>query len=371
MIRMGGSNTRTILIYEHVTAAGPPGSYPASILAEGRAMRRALAADYAAVAGVRVVVILSEHLPDDPGPWEIVRSGDDRGSAFDSQVRRADLTVLIAPERGMVLMGLAIDLELHGNRSLGPTSEAIGLAGHKAALGRHLRSLGVATPECRLIEYGERLPEDFSYPAVLKPMDGAGSIDTFLIDGPDALHPKRLLADGAVIQPYIPGEPMSATFLVAPDGRALLVGVGRQRIEIQAHGRIVYRGGIIPAGLDPSCDEARRAVAAVPGLRGLVGVDFIRDPATGRDTIIEINPRPMTSVVGLCRLLPPGALAAAWLAAADGTLAESVDLAALVHAQRPLAFEPDGTIFPSPTENCERIPWLALAERPSPEYFGA
>jgi hypothetical protein len=51
----------------------------------------------------------------------------------------------------------------------------------------------------------------------------------------------------------------------------------------------------------------------VEGLRGIVGVDFVRDEATGEVTVIEINPRPTTTYVGLMGLLPPGSLAHAWL----------------------------------------------------------
>ena len=53
----------------------------------------------------------------------------------------------------------------------------------------------------------------------------------------------------------------------------------------------------------------------MPGLRGLIGVDFVWEPGARDATILEINPRPTTSVVGLCRILPPGRLAQSWLAA--------------------------------------------------------
>jgi predicted ATP-grasp superfamily ATP-dependent carboligase len=334
------------------------------MMAEGRAMRNALSADFAA-AGVRVFIELDRSLPDEPGPWEILRRPDPGWAELDD-------VVVIAPEEPTLLGHRADCVQDTSFRLISSLPEAIKLAGDKSRLGPHLRRHGVVTPECLTIDLMDHafkvLPEDFSisdfsnffatfdpsgllpgdfpYPAVLKPQVGAGSIDTFYLPHPGACPVDLRSLGQMLLQPYIPGEPMSASFLVGADGRSHLVGVGRQRIEIREDVRIVYRGGVVPAGPDPSCDEARRAVAAVPGLRGLVGIDFIRDPATGRDTIIEINPRPTTSVVGLCRLLPPGALAAAWLAAVDGTLSESVDLAALVHAQRPIAFEPDGTIFP-------------------------
>ncbi len=141
----------------------------------------------------------------------------------------------------------------------------------------------------------------------------------------------------------ITGEPLSASFLVAADGAAHLVGIGRQRVEIRDQ-RFVYLGGVVPVGTIAMADEARRAIAAVEGLRGWVGVDFFWEPP-GRAVILEINPRLTTSYVGLRRLLPPGDLARAWLMAFDapGRLAE-LDLAERVHARPPVVFDADGTV---------------------------
>src|SRR5260221_13796916 len=65
-----------ILIHEWVTGGGLAGSpCPVSWAAEGRAMRRAIAADFAALPepGARVMVTLDERWPDDPGPWTLAR----------------------------------------------------------------------------------------------------------------------------------------------------------------------------------------------------------------------------------------------------------------------------------------------------------
>src|SRR3954452_11321943 len=90
----------TILISEYVTGGGLAGSpLPASWAAEGRAMRRAVARDFASLPGVRVVVTLDERQPDDPGPWTVVRVGPGEEPArFATLAARADFTALIAPE---------------------------------------------------------------------------------------------------------------------------------------------------------------------------------------------------------------------------------------------------------------------------------
>src|SRR3954464_11565256 len=65
-----------VLVHEWVTGGGLAGSpLPASWAAEGRAMRRAIARDFASLPEVRVVVTLDDRQPDDPGPWTVVRVG--------------------------------------------------------------------------------------------------------------------------------------------------------------------------------------------------------------------------------------------------------------------------------------------------------
>jgi predicted ATP-grasp superfamily ATP-dependent carboligase len=124
-----------------------------------------------------------------------------------------------------------------------------------------------------------------------------------------------------------------------------LVAVGRQRVAVR-DGVFSYDGGELPLPPGLAGGAVGDAVLAVPGLRGVVGVDFVRDETTGETTVIEINPRPTTSYVGLVRLLPPGALARAWLAAFSGDDGAD-DLRGMIPAGgRPaVAFRPDGTLL--------------------------
>src|SRR3954452_3588271 len=74
------TTTTTILVHEWVTGGGLAGQpLPASWAAEGHAMRRAIARDFAALPGVRVVVTLDERFPEEPGPWSVVRIGAGAG----------------------------------------------------------------------------------------------------------------------------------------------------------------------------------------------------------------------------------------------------------------------------------------------------
>ncbi len=122
-------------------------------------------------------------------------------------------------------------------------------------------------------------PSSMRYPAVLKPVDGAGSVETFYLDGPGDLSESARRMPQALLQPFVPGEPMSASLLVSRTGRAWLIAFGRQRIELH-DGRIEYHGGEIPASCPDAagstfCTRSRRSRAS-PGLSASISSGMSR-----------------------------------------------------------------------------------------------
>lgn len=300
-------------------------------------MRRAIARDFAALPDVRVTVTVDERLDADPGSYEIVRiRAGTEPRVFESLAGRADYTLAIAPETDGILAERARIVERARGRSLGSSPAAVMLAADKLEFAHHLVRNAIPTPPCRLVHPARGLPAEHPYPAVLKPRDGAGSINTFVISGADDVPDAARSLESAILQPLVPGTPLSASFLVGPTGAVRLVGVARQRIVIE-RGRISYQGGEVPAPRDWLVPDVVAAVRSVAGLRGFVGVDFVYDDGARRAAVIELNPRPTTSVVGLLALLPPGRLARAWLAGDE-------DLAGLVHACDPVVFGPDAAL---------------------------
>ena len=213
-------------------------------------MRRAIAADFAASARTtRVIVTLDPREPEDHGPWSVVRIGPDEwpGRLLD-EARRADYTVVIAPETRGVLADLARGLASTGARSLGCHLNAIELASDKFLLADRLRGRGVPIPEGRIVDLAHGLPPEVSFPAVFKPIDGAGSVDTFLLETPEDLPEAARMMGPGLLQPFHEGVPMSGSFLVDAQGRPWLIGIGRQSIAIE-QGRFAYRGGVLPVAL--------------------------------------------------------------------------------------------------------------------------
>jgi predicted ATP-grasp superfamily ATP-dependent carboligase len=346
------SRTRpTILVHEWVTGGGLAGAeLPPSWAAEGRAMRRAIAGDFAALDEGRasVVVTLDARLEDDPGPWRLERIGPRDDPAYLLGLSsRADFTVVVAPETMGILEGVMRGMQQVGARCLGSSVDAIARTRDKAGLAEWLAARGIDTPPCRRVSPVRGLPPDATYPAVIKPIDGAGTVETYHVQDPESLPAGSREMVVALMQPYLQGRPMSASYLVDSDRRAWLIGVGEQDIAL-TDGQFAYRGGRIPATTRVDEEPLRAAIESVEGLRGFVGVDFIWEDSRRHTTVLEINPRPTTSIVGLTRLLPPGRLAAAWIGAFEpGSTGEALlpGLADLVRALPPIVFDASGTVI--------------------------
>jgi predicted ATP-grasp superfamily ATP-dependent carboligase len=147
----------------------------------------------------------------------------------------------------------------------------------------------------------------------------------------------------ALLQPFLAGTPMSASFLIDDANVAWLIAMGQQKVAIRG-GRFQYEGGVLPVPCRQAEPVLRRAVASVTGLRGFVGVDFLWDASEAMATVLEINPRPTTSYMALIRLLPPGCLAQSWLAASGEpscSREKLPNLAEIAHEQRPISFDID------------------------------
>jgi predicted ATP-grasp superfamily ATP-dependent carboligase len=330
-------------LYEWATGGGlvgEPGALPMSLVREGATMAGALAADLVRIEGGRVSALR------DPRVLQLALSGceviDVQSAAehweqFERLAATADATILIAPEFDGILLKTAKRVVECGGRLLSPTPEFICVAADKHATCLRLAATGVPTPDGIVLQPDQKLPTDFAYPAVLKPVYGAGSQDTQLVAGPydeppPYAWPRRL-------EKYVPGLAASVAVLCGPAGSVSLIPC-KQRLSDD--GRLRYLGGELPlaGGLtDRAVDLGTRALAALPATVGYVGIDLVlgRDPGGSDDVVIEVNPRLTTSYVGL-------------RAAAQSNLAEATWLVAqgkpptLSFAKRPLEFDVEGNV---------------------------
>jgi predicted ATP-grasp superfamily ATP-dependent carboligase len=286
-----------VFVYEY-TCALPVPSAAGSLCAEGQAMLTAVRDDLHRLPGVEAITL---------------EAGAGR-EAFFELARSADWTLLIAPECDGLLAERCRWVEEAGGRLLGPSAEAVSLTADKELTAHQLRAVGVPTPPY------VALPGAIPFPVVLKPRDGAGSQATFLIRNSQELARGRqqAIAEGwrgpLILQRFVPGIAASVAFLVGPGGCVPLLPAAQ---HLSKDGRFRYLGGSVPLPIDlrqRAVSLAGRAIEAIPGLHGYVGVDVVLGDS---DQVIEINPRLTTSYVAL-RVLAESNLADAMLKVAMG-----------------------------------------------------
>jgi predicted ATP-grasp superfamily ATP-dependent carboligase len=335
-----------LLIYEWITGGGLVGSegaLPESLLREGLAMVQAVTADAAGVEAIRHRSLLRDlrlpHLATAGAEIFEVASRSEHDVALYELATQADSVLVIAPETDGVLLQTVQRLEAFGANLVSPGSAFIAIAGDKELTANALTAAGVPTPQALRIEPDTALPEAFTYPAVIKPLDGAGSQDTHVVahayDRPPAYAwPRRL-------ERYVPGVAASVAVIGVAGSDAIALPPCRQRLSVD--GKLSYLGGSTPlaGGLaERATALALRAIAALPPLVGWAGVDLVLgdDPDGSLDVVIEVNPRLTTSYVGLRRVVR-GGLVAAMIAAARG------ERPRLEIDPRPLAFDSDGAVY--------------------------
>ena len=336
-----------LFLYEWTTGGGlisETGQIPPSLLREGTAMASALAADFAKILGCRVTLLRDVRLDTLTFPGceviEIQSAGEWR-EEFNRLAGEADWTLAIAPEFDRILLQTAQRIIDARGRTLNASHEFIALASNKHRTAERLTAAGVPAPRGRLFPEGEeKLPADFSYPAVLKPVDGAGSQDLYVIashrDEPPSYAWERRLEE------FKPGRAASVTAICGPAGPTLLPPCW-QRLSDDA--RLSYQGGALineSALAERASILAKRALDAMPPARGLVGVDLVLGAGAhgDDDAVIEINPRATTSYVGLRQAVDQN-LAQVLLSAIEGKQADVT----LRHPH--IEFADDGTTWVS------------------------
>ncbi len=297
-----------IFVYEYLCAGGPATS--PSLHHEGWLMLDALLTDLGRCQGVHTVTLLAAHFACPQVDWLNntairIEVGTEQ-EVFAELVRRADATLVIAPEFDDLLLTRCLWVEECGGRLLGPGVDAIRHTGDKLRLAEHLRRCGIPTPPTSAWQWTDPIA---SFPAVVKPRFGAGSQATFLLHKPeDAIMAAAQAAAESwhgpmIVQPYCDGLAASVAFLI---GRGHCIAPPGAAQCLTADGRFRYQGGVVPLSPELNARALRlgqQAIAAVEGLFGYVGVDVMLGSSSETDdVVIEINPRLTTSYVGLRRL---------------------------------------------------------------------
>lgn len=285
-----------VFVCETVTGGDYLGSeLPGSLIAEGELMRDTLIADLEDLPGVRVITTHDARLSPPPrGTSTALRLGEDPSSIWNMMAEQADCCWPIAPETDGMLERLAERLRARNRRVILPDQATLALCASKLRTAEALSAAGVPTvPTWRL----DAIPDGVAGPYVVKPDDGAGAMDVRLFQ----CRPKPPYPAGLVIQPLVEGAASSLT-LLCQGGRTHVLTANRQHVAPQ-DGAFHFSG--VTVGAMPVSEELRafagQVGAALPGLHGIVGVDYIATPQG--PVAIDVNPRLTTSYAGLRRAL--------------------------------------------------------------------
>jgi predicted ATP-grasp superfamily ATP-dependent carboligase len=288
-----------IFVYEHITGGGCAGDpLPVALLPEAAMMLSALGADLRAIAGLELSGLRDARVAAAARDWDerVVERPAAWQAGFDALVRASDAVWLIAPETDRVLERLSARVLDARKTLLGSAPRAIAVAASKLATARALRLADIAVVPTQRVSEAE-----IRGPCVAKPDDGCGCEQT-------RKFPSLLAADAwiraqstparYVVQPYLAGEALSLSVIATPAG-AVLLSVNRQRVELRddAFSFAGCEVNVSVEGVDELARLAARAVAAIPGLWGYVGIDFLLTESG--PVVLEVNPRLTTSYAGL------------------------------------------------------------------------
>jgi len=298
-----------IFACEYLTGGGLSGRLLSTgLIREGDIMLRSLVRDLADISGVQVVTARDRRLRDPQLRAELhwVDPAGDAWATWGEVIEHCDAAWPIAPETNGTLARWSELIRSSGCALIGSGRAALRLTMSKRQTAAHLAALEVpVVPTTALVPALEGALPPSQTGWVVKPDDGAGSEETWLIPTvADLRRFAKTRPDHArfIIQPYVHGTSASLS-LICCRGRATLLSCNLQDVRLE-NGRFRYCGGVV-AGFEGRRARyeplAERVAAAIPDLWGYVGVDLI-DGAAG-PMVLEINARLTTSYVGLRHVL--------------------------------------------------------------------
>ena len=325
---------RRIFVSEYVCGGGWPEKAPSQSLAvQGRAMLLAVISDLLQIPGCSVVTTWDRRLgpfpqsPRGPQPEVCLCDSTDELSVFERLCRNSEAALVIAPEFHGIL-AQRVTTAARVTTLIGPDPATVRLCADKLRLADFLFEHDIPTVPAQPLN--PVAPEvAWSFPIVVKPRDGAGSVATHLIRNVDEFKrccellcpPDKSVTDEPawtfIQQPFRSGENLSGAVVIGLDGTREILPVCRQTLS--RDGQFQYMG----ADRDPSQAARWHPVAStlidslltvIPGSSGFLGFDLISTAANSLE-IVDINPRFTAGYLGwrmwtreniACRLLKSG-----------------------------------------------------------------
>jgi tyramine---L-glutamate ligase len=202
----------------------------------------------------------------------------------------------IAPEFDGLLQGLCQTVADLNKLLLSSPAQVVALTGDKWLCYQNLKQHHIATVPSRLFTGVDQYEGDSST-WVVKPLDGVGCIDSYILRDREDFMAMQARPGRYIIQPQLAGQTISLSCLFK-QGRGWLLCANQQQFTISK--QQYHLAGLVVNYTDNllAYNALVDAIAlALPDLWGYVGIDLIETPE--QTWLLEINPRLTTSYVGM------------------------------------------------------------------------
>ena len=234
-------------------------------------------------------------------------------SSLEQLSKNFDYAVVVAPPKELIEITKALHAQL-----LQPSPQLTEMLSNKYKAIQSLRGCGVMVPDTRLANvYSGVALREAMLPVVVKPtlLTGAACVevakDSSELNAALQSVAKCSLESDVVVQEFVEGVHGSILAFYSAD-KPLFYSANLQFIG-SAGRELKFFGGLAPLRSKVFKDSAEAVVTKVkkcfPRLYGFVGMDIVW--SSGKPFVVEVNPRPTTSIVPLAKLLqklPQGTL---------------------------------------------------------------
>ena len=268
-----------VLIFEYVTGGGFLNqTVPESLALEGQMMRDALLANFEKLQNVETVLFQTK---------------ENVFAEFQNTLENVQAAWIIAPEFDGILEKLCLQVEQANKILLTSPAKAVAKTANKLTTFEILTAAQIPTMKTEIFNSEKNYDKTREW--VIKPFDGAGAENTFLLQTEKDWSALPYFEKLFLIQPHIHGEKCSLSCLFQ-NGTARVLCVNLQQFEIE---NLVFKLKNIDVNFtqdDGRYQKLASEIARVfPDLFGYVGIDLIENE-TGC-FVLEINPRLTTSFV--------------------------------------------------------------------------
>ncbi len=274
---------KKILIFEYITSGGVSHeNLPDSLVNEGKMMVEALLANFLKFADIEIVTMQTTANVE---------------KEFQQQLETVDAVWVIAPEFDGILERFCNYAEQANKILLTSPAKAVALTANKLKTFQILKAANIQTVPTEMFDLTLNYNQTKEW--IIKPIDGAGSENTFLLTAPNDWQKLPFLEKNYIIQPHLNGDKTSLSCLFK-NGSAQLVCINLQIFEIQNQQYALKKIDVNYKNDDGRYQKIAEKIAhAFPDLFGYVGIDLIEDE--NQCFVLEINPRLTTSFVDIER----------------------------------------------------------------------